>query len=174
MRCCCCLQGGAANNAAGGSAPMFFMGNPGDYAWGREGLDSVITQMLNQMENSGPPPMDKAKIQDIQRIEISDEQVSQKLQCSVCWDDFERMETVRKLPCTVRHHTPNAFTHFSLMNKIRFLFSFSICTFLAYISWKLHFPMAWIAWNVSSLPKNCRQRCNRRTTKSNARFKYFE
>lgn len=85
---------------------MFFMGNPGDYAWGREGLDSVITQMLNQMENSGPPPMAKDKIQDIQRIEISDEQVSQKLQCSVCWDDFERMETVRKLPCTVRHtHT---------------------------------------------------------------------
>lgn len=80
---------------------MFFMGNPGDYAWGREGLDSVITQMLNQMENSGPPPLAKEKIQDIPRIEITDEQVSQKLQCSVCWDDFEKMETVRKLPCTV-------------------------------------------------------------------------
>lgn len=80
---------------------MFFMGNPGDYAWGREGLDTVITQMLNQMENSGPPPLAKEKIQDIPRIEITDDQVNQKLQCSVCWDDFERMETVRKLPCTV-------------------------------------------------------------------------
>lgn len=80
---------------------MFFMGNPGDYAWGREGLDSVITQMLNQMENSGPPPMAKDKIQNIESIEISDEQVNMKLQCSVCWDDFERMESVRKLPCTV-------------------------------------------------------------------------
>lgn len=80
---------------------MFFMGNPGDYAWGREGLDSVITQMLNQMENSGPPPMAKDKIQNIERIDINDEQVNSKLQCSVCWDDFERLESVRKLPCTV-------------------------------------------------------------------------
>lgn len=95
------LQGGAGNNTAGDTAPMFFMGNPGDYAWGREGLDSVITQMLNQMENSGPPPMAKDKIQNIERIEIGDEHVNSKLQCSVCWDDFERMESVRKLPCTV-------------------------------------------------------------------------
>lgn len=91
---------GGGGGAAGG-APMFFMGNPGDYAWGREGLDTVITQMLNQMENSGPPPLAKEKIQDIPRIEIDDEQVDQKLQCSVCWDDFQKMETVRKLPCTV-------------------------------------------------------------------------
>lgn len=91
--------GGAVGNGANG--PMFFMGNPGDYAWGREGLDTVITQMLNQMENSGPPPLSKEKIQDIPRVEIDDEQVDRKLQCSVCWDDFEKQETVRKLPCTV-------------------------------------------------------------------------
>lgn len=57
--------------------------------------------MLNQMENTGPPPLAKEKIQDIPRIEIDDEQVNQKMQCSVCWDDFQRMEFVRKLPCTV-------------------------------------------------------------------------
>lgn len=87
--------------AGGSNGGLFFMGNPGDYAWGREGLDTVITQMLNQMENSGPPPLAKEKIHEIPRIEISDEQVDQKMQCSVCWDDFQRMETVRKLPCTV-------------------------------------------------------------------------
>lgn len=92
------LGGGVGN---GGSGPMFFMGNPGDYAWGREGLDTVITQMLNQMENSGPPPLSKEKIQDIPCVEIDDEQVGRKLQCSVCWDDFQKQETVRKLPCTV-------------------------------------------------------------------------
>lgn len=51
---------------------MFFMGNPGiyfnlplndsiltnnnilgDYAWGREGLDTIVTQLLNQMDNAG-------------------------------------------------------------------------------------------------------------------------
>lgn len=82
---------------------MFFMGNPGDYAWGREGLDSVITQMLNQMENSGPPPLSKEKIKDIPSIEITDEHVDQKLQCSVCWEVYERMEMARKLPCTVSY-----------------------------------------------------------------------
>lgn len=90
---------GAGMSGIGG--PMFFMGNPGDYAWGREGWDSVITQMLNQMENSGPPPLSKEKIKDIPQIEIDDEQLDRKLQCSVCWDDFERHEQVRKLPCTV-------------------------------------------------------------------------
>lgn len=36
-----------------GGTPMFYMGNPGDYAWGREGLDTIVTQLLNQMDNSG-------------------------------------------------------------------------------------------------------------------------
>lgn len=26
---------------------------PGDYAWGREGLDTIVTQLLNQMDNAG-------------------------------------------------------------------------------------------------------------------------
>lgn len=85
----------------GTGSPMFFMGNPGDYAWGREGLDTVITQMLNQMENSGPPPLSKEKIQDIPRVAVDDIQVKENLQCSVCWDDFQIQEMVRKLPCLV-------------------------------------------------------------------------
>lgn len=36
-----------------GRAPLFFMGNPADYVWGREGLDSIVTQLLNQMDNAG-------------------------------------------------------------------------------------------------------------------------
>jgi E3 ubiquitin-protein ligase RNF115/126 len=41
------------NGTAGGGTPLFFMGNPGDYAWGREGLDTIVTQLLNQMDNTG-------------------------------------------------------------------------------------------------------------------------
>lgn len=61
------------DGANSGRAPMFFMGNPGkfswnskqvnannlfffvpaDYAWGREGLDTIVTQLLNQMDNAG-------------------------------------------------------------------------------------------------------------------------
>lgn len=92
---------GGQGGAGGVGGQMLFMGNPGDYAWGNEGLDSVITQMLNQMENSGPPPLDKDKIDEIPKVEVDDEQVEQKQQCPVCWDNFQKSETVRKLPCMV-------------------------------------------------------------------------
>lgn len=32
---------------------QLFLGNPGDYAWGREGLDAIVTQLLNQMDGTG-------------------------------------------------------------------------------------------------------------------------
>ncbi len=39
--------GGAAG---GGFVPMMpLYGNPGDYAWGRGGLDAVVTSLLNQV-----------------------------------------------------------------------------------------------------------------------------
>ena len=91
-----------------------------DYAWGREGLDTIVTQLLNQMDNagllrlektwkqvitkrfsSGPPPLEQEKIDEIPKCEIVQEQVEAKLQCSVCWEDFQLKEVVRQLPCSV-------------------------------------------------------------------------
>lgn len=97
------------------------MHSSGDYAWGREGLDTIVTQLLNQMDNaglctskiffkesniqtylfSGPPPLDQEKIAEIPKCEIIQEQVDSKLQCSVCWEDFVVAEVVRQLPCSV-------------------------------------------------------------------------
>ncbi|XP_041761162.1 E3 ubiquitin-protein ligase Iruka [Anopheles merus] len=93
-------------NGAGASGPMFFMGNPGDYAWGREGIDTIVTQLLNQMDNSGPPPLEKERIAAIPTVTISEEQVERKLQCSVCFEDFVVGESVRKLPCLHVYHEP--------------------------------------------------------------------
>lgn len=93
-----------ADTANGGGTPMFFMGNPGDYAWGREGLDTIVTQLLNQMDNTGPPPLEKDKISEIPTVEITSDQVTAKLQCSVCWEDFQVDEIVRKLPCLVSYY----------------------------------------------------------------------
>lgn len=92
-----------ANGGVGGT-PMFFMGNPGDYAWGREGLDTIVTQLLNQMDNTGPPPLEKEKIAEIPKVTINAEQVEMKLQCSVCWEDFQIDEFVRKLTCAHVYH----------------------------------------------------------------------
>ncbi|XP_060649180.1 E3 ubiquitin-protein ligase Iruka [Drosophila nasuta] len=96
--------GGGVSVGGGGNSHMFFMGNPGDYAWGREGLDTIVTQMLNQMETSGPPPLSSQRINEIPNVKISAEEVERKMQCSVCWDDFKLDETVRKLPCSHLYH----------------------------------------------------------------------
>ncbi|XP_013109210.1 E3 ubiquitin-protein ligase Iruka [Stomoxys calcitrans] len=86
------------------NSQFLFMGNLGDYAWGREGLDTIVTQLLNQMETSGPPPLAKDKIEEIPKVEITAEEVERKLQCSVCWEDFKIQELVRKLACSHVYH----------------------------------------------------------------------
>ncbi|KAL3278239.1 hypothetical protein HHI36_013577 [Cryptolaemus montrouzieri] len=83
---------------------QLFLGNPGDYAWGREGLDAIITQLLNQMDSTGPPPLCKHLIDSLPVVQIEEEQVRKKLQCSVCWEDFILNEDVRQLPCTHVYH----------------------------------------------------------------------
>lgn len=86
--------------------PVLFLGNPGDYAWGREGLDAIVTQLLNQMDGTGPPPLTKDKIQEIPIVIITQDQVDSSLQCSVCWEDFKISEPVRKLSCEHVYHEP--------------------------------------------------------------------
>ncbi|XP_046679668.1 E3 ubiquitin-protein ligase Iruka isoform X1 [Homalodisca vitripennis] len=83
-----------------------FLGNPGDYAWGREGLDAIVTQLLNQMDGNGPPPLAQDKIQEIPTAAITQDQVDSNLQCSVCWEDFKVSEPVRKLICEHVYHEP--------------------------------------------------------------------
>ncbi|XP_066994087.1 E3 ubiquitin-protein ligase Iruka isoform X2 [Anabrus simplex] len=95
---------GALGGGRGGHAPVFFLGNPGDYAWGREGLDAIVTQLLNQMDGTGPPPLAKDKIKEIPVVVITEDQVGKNLQCSVCWEDFNLDEPVRKLTCEHVYH----------------------------------------------------------------------
>ncbi|KAJ8912299.1 hypothetical protein NQ315_017332 [Exocentrus adspersus] len=85
---------------------QLFLGNPGDYAWGREGLDAIVTQLLNQMDSTGPPPVSKDVIDALPIVEVTEEQVIAKLQCSVCWESFISCENVRQLPCLHIYHEP--------------------------------------------------------------------
>lgn len=48
--------------------------NPGDYAWGRGGLDAIITQLMNQLDGTGPPPLPQEKINQIPTVKITQEQ----------------------------------------------------------------------------------------------------
>ncbi|XP_072338194.1 E3 ubiquitin-protein ligase RNF126 isoform X1 [Scyliorhinus torazame] len=82
--------------------------NPMDYAWGANGLDTIITQvvnlLLNQFENTGPPPADKDKIKTLPTVEITDEHVGCGVECPVCKEDYSVGETVRQLPCNHLFH----------------------------------------------------------------------
>uniref|UniRef100_A0A8C9AP92 E3 ubiquitin-protein ligase RNF126 n=1 Tax=Prolemur simus TaxID=1328070 RepID=A0A8C9AP92_PROSS len=78
--------------------------NPMDYAWGANGLDAIITQLLNQFENTGPPPADKEKIQALPTVPVTEEHVGSGLECPVCKDDYALGESVRQLPCNHLFH----------------------------------------------------------------------
>ncbi|XP_035216296.1 E3 ubiquitin-protein ligase RNF126-like [Stegodyphus dumicola] len=89
------------------SFPVFLNlhSNPGDYAWGRGGWNAIITQLINQLDGTGPPPLPKEKIDEIPIVNIRQEQVDKNLQCTVCMEDFKYQEPVRRLSCD--HHFHN-------------------------------------------------------------------
>ncbi|XP_060940124.1 E3 ubiquitin-protein ligase RNF126-like [Limanda limanda] len=78
--------------------------NPMDYAWGANGIDAIITQLLNQFENTGPPPADRDRIKTLPTIYIKEEHVGAGLECPVCKEDYSVEESVRQLPCNHLFH----------------------------------------------------------------------
>nr|XP_061795794.1 E3 ubiquitin-protein ligase RNF126-like isoform X2 [Nerophis lumbriciformis] len=78
--------------------------NPMDYAWGANGLDAIITQLLNQFENTGPPPADGERIKSLPTVSITEEHVGAGLECPVCKEDYSVEESVRQLPCNHMFH----------------------------------------------------------------------
>uniref|UniRef100_A0A5F9DJV0 E3 ubiquitin-protein ligase RNF115 n=1 Tax=Oryctolagus cuniculus TaxID=9986 RepID=A0A5F9DJV0_RABIT len=72
--------------------------NPGDYAWGQTGPDAIVTQLLGQLGNTGPPPADREKITSLPTASVTQEQVDRGLECPVCKEDHTVREEVRQLP----------------------------------------------------------------------------
>ncbi|VVC92045.1 unnamed protein product [Leptidea sinapis] len=76
-----------ANTA--GAVPFVLLGEPGDYLFSGEALDAVVTQLLGQLEHSGPPPMPRDKLDAIPTEIVTEEQAAAKTPCSVCWENFQ-------------------------------------------------------------------------------------
>jgi len=98
--------GPGSGGPLGAGGGFHLHGNPGDYAWGRGGLDAIITQLLNHMDGAGPPPMPKENIQEIPTVNISKDQIERSQSCSVCWEDFAVGEEVKLLECEHCFHSP--------------------------------------------------------------------
>lgn len=79
--------------------------NPGDYAWGQGGLDVVISDLLGQFENTGPPPAEKEMILILPTVCITKDQTDRRLECSVCKEEYCLGELVRELPCLHYFHS---------------------------------------------------------------------
>jgi len=76
----------------------------GDYAIGANGLDNIITQLLNQLDNTGPPPADKTSISSLPISKITQKQVDDSCECSICRDEYKLDESVKELPCKHLFH----------------------------------------------------------------------
>ncbi|KAM4631275.1 E3 ubiquitin-protein ligase RNF115 [Polymixia lowei] len=105
------LAGLFANNGNPGSTPaslssmLQLHSNPGDYAWGQGGLDAVITELLGQLESTGPPPAEKEMISSLPTVSVSQEQTACRLECPVCREEYSLGESVRQLPCLHYFHS---------------------------------------------------------------------
>ncbi|XP_018331595.1 E3 ubiquitin-protein ligase RNF126-like [Agrilus planipennis] len=87
-----------------GTTVQVIFGNAADYANTREEFDAIVTQLLDQMEGSGTPPLPKELLDAIPTVKITDEHLISKPICSVCWEEFVLDENVRQLACSHLFH----------------------------------------------------------------------
>lgn len=80
------------------------VGNPGDYAWGPGGLDNIISQLIGQLDGSGPPPAQEQTIESLPDVYIPNKHLENKLDCTVCQEYFTGEEKVKELPCNHYFH----------------------------------------------------------------------
>lgn len=83
-----------------GASANFNLGSSfGDYVWGPNGLDNIITQLLNQLESTGPPPAEKTKIDSIPVVITTQKDVDENAECAVCRSEYSIGEEGKRLPC---------------------------------------------------------------------------
>jgi len=73
-------------------------GSPGDYAWGRN-FEDLLNQFFHAGGRPGNPPAAEKAIQELTTMNVTQDQVDEKLDCSICKDEFSLDETVTQLPC---------------------------------------------------------------------------
>lgn len=76
---------------------MGMVGNPGDYAFGRE-FDDIVSRLMEQSGKAAPPPAPEDTIKNLPRIKV-DKEASEGQPCSICQDPFELGSAVPQLPC---------------------------------------------------------------------------
>ncbi|KAK9701050.1 hypothetical protein K7432_011923 [Basidiobolus ranarum] len=76
-------------------------GNAGDYVFGQQALDNILSQLMEQAGRNAPPPAPEDIINNLPREKITRAQVEDGIDCAVCKEDFNEGEETTGLPC---HH----------------------------------------------------------------------
>ncbi|XGW24348.1 hypothetical protein V3C99_006057 [Haemonchus contortus] len=78
----------------------------GDYVWGENGMDRIVTQLLNQMDGTvRPVGLTEQQINRLPIIKVSEQHVKKDTQCTTCFEDFKLGELVVELLCHHIFHT---------------------------------------------------------------------
>ncbi|ORX85639.1 hypothetical protein K493DRAFT_319928 [Basidiobolus meristosporus CBS 931.73] len=94
-------QGGGGANANPLWNIFQLPGNAGDYVFGQQALDNIISQLMEQAGRNAPPPAPEDVINNLPREKITKAQVEDGIDCAVCKEDFNEGEETTGLPC---HH----------------------------------------------------------------------
>ncbi|KJH47546.1 zinc finger, C3HC4 type [Dictyocaulus viviparus] len=78
----------------------------GDYVWGENGMDRIVTQLFNQMDGSTRPVgLTDQQINRLPVIKVSEHHVEKATQCTTCFEDFKLGELVVELLCRHIFHS---------------------------------------------------------------------
>lgn len=84
-------------------------GNMGDFVYSQEGLDRIVSQLMEQTATSNAPgPATQADIDALPRKDVTDDMLGDehKAECSICMDEVNIGEQVTVLPCKHWFHHP--------------------------------------------------------------------
>ncbi|KAF1361545.1 hypothetical protein EJ07DRAFT_45549, partial [Lizonia empirigonia] len=84
-------------------------GQMGDFVYSQEGLDRIVTQLMEQTAtNNAPPPATQADIDALPRKKVSEDMLGPEhtAECSICMDEVNIGEEVTELPCKHWFHHP--------------------------------------------------------------------
>jgi E3 ubiquitin-protein ligase RNF115/126 len=77
-------------------------GQMGDFVYSQEGLDRIVSQLMEQTATSNAPgPAPQADIENLPRKKVDEEMLGaeHKAECSICMDEVNIGEEVTVLPC---------------------------------------------------------------------------
>lgn len=84
-------------------------GQMGDFVYSQEGLDRIVSQLMEQTATSNaPPPATQADIDALPRKKVSEDMLGPEhtAECSICMDEVYIGEEVTELPCKHWFHHP--------------------------------------------------------------------